>query len=135
MNINNIEINPDIMREVDVEYFNANDFTDNQLKALNYKLSRLEMELDLYNVLSINNRNDKTDWLNSLINADLKYFQRLLMYCQLKNYFFEIQSGEESKDYLRYKHFANLYKYELRFAINLKSPEYSSIKTGVLSRG
>lgn len=134
MDIGTIKIIPDRMREVDSEYFTISEFSDSDLENLTYTISINDMELDLYNTLGIANKSNKLVKLNNLINIHQDYFIRLLMYCQLKNYFYSLATPDSINE-IRYKNFRDLYSKELQFSKNLNTSDFKPIKTIGVLRG
>jgi hypothetical protein len=92
------------------------------------------MVLDLYNKLGLINASDKLAQLELLFVEQEQFYQRMLMYCQLKNYYFSIQTGIESRDYLRFKQYEKMYLKELSFADNYNSSNFKPTVFAEMSR-
>lgn len=132
MTISNITADPIKIRAIDTGLFQ--DKTDQELIDLKLVSSRNEIKLDLYLVLDLVNKDNKETLLNSLIEKHTEDFQRLLMYCQLKNYFFELMTIQ-SLDQERYITFNRLYKELLERMKRYKSSTFAPLITGSLIRG
>jgi hypothetical protein len=108
--------------------------TDADLIALNQTAAKNQLELDLFTECGIDYL-DTNHAIQTIIDRHEYTLQTALSYLQLALYYQEIQDGEGSKSYVRWKYYLKCYEYSKKAFGKLLINETNTVVTSRISLG
>lgn len=126
--------NIDIMRSGNEDMLSPEEYDDETLVALNKKGAKVEMKLDIEQVLSIEYDNDGST-LDDVTDRNVTRLSRALAFKQLSTYYQREDNGENTITRIRWQLYKSLYERErLLFGGLTKDVPSSSVTSNTFKR-